>query len=54
MKKLFLALIAAAGVAFGASAQSPEIQIGYGGYTQMDATDMHDGGSVNNLSLIHI
>ncbi len=48
MKKLFLALIAAAGVAFGASAQSPEIQIGYGGYTQMDATDMHDGGAVNN------
>lgn len=48
MKKLFLALAAAVGVAAAASASSPEIQIGYGGYTQMDATDMHNGGAINN------
>lgn len=47
MKKILLALAILAGVAVSASAQSPEIQIGYGGYTQMDATDMHDGGKIN-------
>lgn len=47
MKKFFLALLAVVGLAAGAQAQSPAIQIGYGGYTQMDACDMHDGGSVN-------
>lgn len=44
MKKFFLALIALFAVSFAASAQKTELQIGYGGYTQMDATDMHDGG----------
>lgn len=43
MKKLLMSIVAAVAVAFGASAQSPEIQLGYGGYTQMDATGMHDG-----------
>ncbi len=40
--------LAVAGV-MGASAQKAELTLGYGGYTQMDATDMHDGWhSVNN------
>ncbi|MBD5375610.1 MAG: outer membrane beta-barrel protein [Bacteroides sp.] len=47
MKKFLLGLIAAVCVAFGASAQHTELQIGYGGYTQMDATDMHNGGKIN-------
>lgn len=48
MKKFILALIAIVAVTLGASAQA-QLQIGYGGYTQMDATDMHDGGpKVNN------
>lgn len=49
MKKIILALIAVMGIALGASAQKMELQLGYGGYTQMDATDMHDGWhGVNN------
>lgn len=36
------------GLALGASAQRTQLHIGYGGYTQMDCTDMHDGGSINN------
>lgn len=48
MKKLILTLFAAVIVALGASAQRTTLNIGYGGYTQMDATDCHDGGhSVN-------
>ena len=47
MKKVLFTLIAVVALAFGASAQKAQLQIGYGGYTQMDATDMHDGGSVN-------
>lgn len=49
MKRLALTLLAAIGICAGASAANPEIQIGYGGYTQMDATGMHDGvGKVKN------
>lgn len=48
MKRLFIALFAALGIASMASAQKVELQLGYGGYTQMDATDMHDGGKINN------
>lgn len=49
MKRFLLALAAVVAVTLTASAQRPEIQVGYGGYTQMDATDMHDGWhSVNN------
>ena len=49
MKKLLLALVAAIGMFATASAQRAEIQLGYGGYTQMDATDCHDGWhGVNN------
>jgi len=44
MKKLLLTLFAAVVVALGASAQRTALTIGYGGYTQMDATDCHDGG----------
>ncbi|MCI9606665.1 MAG: outer membrane beta-barrel protein [Muribaculaceae bacterium] len=43
MKKLLLILAAVAGLSFGANARGTELQIGYGGYTQMDATDMHGG-----------
>lgn len=44
MKKLLLAFVALFGIATAAQAQKAEIQIGYGGYTQQDATDMHMGG----------
>lgn len=47
MKKLIFTLVAIAAIAFGASAQRARLQIGYGGYTMMDACDMHNGGSVN-------
>lgn len=47
MKKLLLTLIALLGLATAASAQKAQLQLSYGGYTQMDATDMHDGGKVN-------
>lgn len=47
MKKILLALMAVIGMVATASAQKTELTIGYGGYTQMDATDMHDGGKVN-------
>ena len=43
MKKFLLTLVALVGIAFAGSAQKTEITVGYGGYTQMDATDMHDG-----------
>lgn len=36
------------GLAFGASAQRAQLQLGYGGYTQMDATNMHSYGAVNH------
>ncbi|MBD5353317.1 MAG: porin family protein [Bacteroides sp.] len=48
MKKILLIMFAVLGMAFGANAQKGQFQIGYGGYTQMDVTDMHDGGSINN------
>ncbi|MDE5650634.1 MAG: hypothetical protein K2I35_06475 [Duncaniella sp.] len=41
-------MCAVLGMAFGAQAQRAQLQIGYGGYTQMDASDMHPGGSVDN------
>lgn len=42
-------LVAVVAASFAAKAQSPELYFGYGGYTQMDATDMHDDWSkVNN------
>ncbi|MCC8115112.1 MAG: outer membrane beta-barrel protein [Bacteroidales bacterium] len=48
MKKILLALAIALGIAGSASAQKAEITASYGGYTQMDATDCHDGwGNVN-------
>ena len=46
MKKVLLALLAVIGITVAAQAQTT-IHLGYGGYTQMDATDMHDGGAVN-------
>ena len=42
MKKLLLSLFLLLGLAAGASAQNVELQVGYGGYTQMDCMDMHD------------
>lgn len=48
MKKFLLSLIAIVAIALTSSAQKVELQLGYGGYTQMDAMDMHDGwGGVN-------
>lgn len=49
MKKLLLLLVVAVAAIFTTQAQKAEVYFGYGGYTQMDATDMHDGwGGVNN------
>ncbi len=48
MKKFLLIMVAVLGMAVGAQAQRAQFQIGYGGYTQMDNSDMHDGGKVNN------
>lgn len=48
MKRLFFALIAVFGFAAMSHAQKAEFQIGYGGFTQMDAMDMSDGGDANN------
>ena len=49
MKKFLLAIATAIAATFGMSAQSADITIGYGGYTQMDATNCHDGWHhVNN------
>ncbi|MBO4945816.1 MAG: outer membrane beta-barrel protein [Muribaculaceae bacterium] len=51
MKKILFALVAAIGIGAGvAQAQAPaQLSISYGGYTQMDATDCHDGWHhVNN------
>ena len=48
MKKILLTMCALMGLAFGASAQKTYLQLGYGGYTQMDCMDMHDGGAINN------
>lgn len=46
---LSLSIFAASFFAFGASAQTTEVSLSYGGYTQMDATNMHDHwGGVNN------
>lgn len=46
MKKFFLTLLATVGIATAASAAPTELFVSYGGYTQMDACDMHDGGKV--------
>lgn len=51
MKNFILSLVLAVAMIAPAavSAQKAEIQIGYGGYTQMDATNMHDSWKhVNN------
>ncbi|MBD5232432.1 MAG: porin family protein [Muribaculaceae bacterium] len=49
MKKFLLIIAAAIAFAVSANAQKAELQLGYGGYTQMDAMDMHDGWhGVNN------
>lgn len=43
IKKLLLTAVAALCCIAAASAQKTEIAFSYGGYTQMDATNMHDG-----------
>lgn len=50
MKRLILAFAAAAALAFGAQAQKTQLYASYGGYTQMDATDCHDGMSNINTA----
>ena len=47
MKRIIFALLAVLGLAGAAQAQKAILYAGYGGYTQMDACDMHDGGKVN-------
>jgi len=47
MKKVIFTLIAVIGIALGAGAQKAQLQLGYGGYTMMDACDMHNGGAIN-------
>lgn len=49
MKKVLLTAAIALAGCITVKAQKAELQLNYGGYTQMDATDMHDGWhSVNN------
>lgn len=50
LRKLTLLLtVAIAAAGFTVSAQKTEVTLSYGAYTQMDATNMHDGwGGVNN------
>ena len=43
MKKILFAFALILACAMGANAQRTELTIGYGGYTQMDASDCHDG-----------
>lgn len=43
MKKIFLPLVAALALVLPASAQKANIYASYGGYTQMDCCDNHDG-----------
>lgn len=42
MKKYLLLLAVVIATAFASQAQKAELYFGYGGYTQMDATNMHD------------
>ncbi len=44
MKKFLLTLALVLGLTVGAQAQKTDLTISYGGYTQMDAMDCHDGG----------
>lgn len=49
MKRFLLTIAAAAAIATGVNARDPQLYVSYGGYTQMDATDCHDGWhGVNN------
>lgn len=49
LKKTLIAAAIALASALTANAQKTELSVSYGGYTQMDATDMHDGWhGVNN------
>lgn len=50
MKKSLLSLAAVAALALSANAQKAEVQVGYGGFTQMDCTDMHDDWSHVNTA----
>lgn len=43
MKKFLLAIIAIVAVTAPAHSQRTELTVSYGGYTQMDASDCHDG-----------
>lgn len=42
MKKYLVMLVVALATAFASQAQKAQVYVGYGGYTQMDATNMHD------------
>ena len=49
MKKILISLLAVVAFAINANAQRADLSVSYGGYTQMDASNMHDGWhGVNN------
>lgn len=49
MKRFLIVLLAVGALALMSRAQTVQFNVGYGGYTQMDASDCHDGWSgVNN------
>lgn len=50
MKKYLLLLAVVVAAFCSASAQKAELYVGYGGYTQMDATNMHDSWSGVNTA----
>ena len=50
MKKMILCTAIAVASAVGANAQKAEITASYGAYTQMDATNMHDGWHGENTA----
>lgn len=47
MKRFLIGLALATGACMMSQAQTTELTVAYGGYTQMDATKMHDYGKVN-------
>lgn len=49
-KRIIVALVALASIVTAATAQKAQLQLSYGGYTQMDVVDMHDGGGRVNTA----
>ena len=53
MKKFLLAIVAIFACTAASMAQKTDISISYGGYTQMDASDCHDGWSPDHSSIAY-